>query len=136
MNKKDLKKIPILKNIVAKNTTSIGATAELAARRFLEKNGLTFRAANYRCRLGEIDLIMQEPHVLVFVEVRMRNSAQYGTGAETVTLSKQTKIIHTAQHFLSSNPQLSSLDCRLDVVSIGASEQKIDWYKNAFTLDR
>ena len=118
------------------NTKSIGAKAELVACRFLEQNGLELKTANYQCKMGEIDLIMQEQRVLIFVEVRMRNNNRYGTGAETVTLSKQTKIIRTAQHFLSANPHMSSLDCRFDVISLKEHEQKIDWFKNAFTLDR
>lgn len=79
---------------------------------------------------------MLDQQVLVFVEVRMRNREGYGSGAETVTASKQTKIIRTAEHYRSSNPRLSNLDCRFDVISLSENKQKIDWYQNAFTLDR
>jgi len=136
MKDRDWKLSSSTNNKTSKSTKALGDAAELTACDFLERSGLILKATNYQCKLGEIDLIMLEQQVLVFVEVRMRNSEGYGSGAETVTLSKQTKIIRTAQHFLSANPHLSNQDCRFDVVSLSKNKQKIDWYKNAFTLDR
>lgn len=110
---------------------------ELKAAIYLKKQGLTLIEKNYQCRSGEIDLVMFEGNSqLVFVEVRYRKNAKFGSALESVNLQKQTKIRRTAAHFLLSHPQLNSYSCRFDV--IGMSEQardqicEIQWIKNAF----
>lgn len=90
-------------------------------------------ARNYHCKGGEIDLIMQQQRALVFVEVRFRKSAAFGSAAASVTRSKQQKIITAAQHFLMDNSKLANLPCRFDVVAITAGQ--IEWIENAFTLN-
>jgi putative endonuclease len=80
--------------------------------------------------MGEIDLIMTDENCLIFVEVRLRTNPNYGSGAESVTLTKQRKIIRTTQFYL-LNHAIGNRDCRFDVISI---DDKIDWIQGAFSL--
>jgi putative endonuclease len=113
-------------------TKQTGDAAELRACRWLEHQGLTFIAANFRDRGGEIDLIMRDGTVTVFVEVRYRTSGAYGGAAASVTRSKQHKLLHTAQLWLARhNGSFDTVDCRFDVVAFTGNE--IEWLKNAFS---
>ena len=107
-----------------------GKRAEDLACRFLQGEGLLLIGRNYHCRFGEIDLIMQDHDDLVFIEVRYRRSARYGSGAESVDHNKQRKIIFTANHYLQAHP--SHQACRFDVVTL-APDQAPQWIINAFT---
>ncbi|HEX4499565.1 MAG TPA: YraN family protein [Scandinavium sp.] len=108
-----------------------GDAWEQQARRWLEGKGLRFIAANVSARGGEIDLIMKDGSVTVFVEVRYRSSAQYGGAAASVTRSKQTKLLQTARLWLARhNGSFETTDCRFDVVAFTGNQ--IEWFKNAF----
>ncbi len=112
-----------------------GAQAEQTAARFLQQQGLRLIQANYRCRYGEIDLILKDGDTLVFTEVRMRSSKGFGGAAASIDARKQAKLIHTAQHYLSS---LSSTPpCRFDAVLMATPDgaNGIEWVKNAFELN-
>ncbi len=74
-----------------------GDARESRARRWLERHGLRFIAANTRERGGEIDLIMRDGAVIVFVEVRYRRSASYGDAAASVTPQKQQRLLKAAR---------------------------------------
>lgn len=113
------------------NTVITGKAAETLARHYLEEKGLILREKNYRYFGGEIDLIMQDQEIIVFVEVRLRNNKDYGSGFETITKSKQYKIIKTASHFLTKNNLFNKCFCRFDVISI-QDKENITWIKNAF----
>lgn len=93
---------------------------------------------NFRCTYGEIDLIMQDQEHLTFVEVRYRQSAAYGSGAETVTWQKQQKLIRTAFYYLQTKKKsVDDTFCRFDVVDISPHPQRrwqINWIKDAFGL--
>jgi putative endonuclease len=111
-----------------------GEQAEALACRHLQAQGLSLLQKNYHCAAGEIDLIMREDRILVFVEVRYRRHPGFGSGAESVTRRKQGKIIATANHYLQRHsPAVDG--CRFDVISIGGPKQNPDmeWIKNAFT---
>ena len=110
-----------------------GRIAEDNALRFLKKRGLKIIVRNYRCRHGEIDLIMTDQEQLVFVEVRYRKHNTFGSGADTIDHRKQHKLILAANHYLSAKNQ-HHLACRFDVISINGSIQaeNIDWISNAF----
>jgi putative endonuclease len=84
---------------------------------------------NYRCRLGEIDLILQDKETLVFVEVRMRSSSHFGGAATSIDARKQAKLIHTAQHYLATLKHIPP--CRFDAVLLSTPDN-IEWIKNAF----
>ena len=77
-------------------SASAGTGAEDLACAYLQKSGLRLLARNYRCRRGEIDLIMQDGEYLVFVEVRYRKNDAFGSAAETVSSAKRARIITTA----------------------------------------
>jgi putative endonuclease len=112
--------------------TNAGEQAEILALRYLESQGLKLITQNYRCRYGEIDLIMRDAKVIVFTEVRMRKSNAFGGALASVDSHKQRRILAAARHYLSE--QRGSPLCRCDVVLLNAiSEQGIEWIQNAFT---
>ena len=113
-----------------------GRQAELAACRYLEARGLRLRGGNYRCRRGEIDLIMDDGDVLVFVEVRYRSNCRFGGGVESVDGRKQRKLISAAQHYLQKHPRLASRPCRFDVVALGPANRgrPVEWIRNAIEI--
>lgn len=114
-----------------------GTEQEAYAEDFLRKQGLSLICKNYRCKLGEIDLIMQDGEVLVFVEVRLRSNVAYGSGAETVTLRKQRKTINTALIYLQRHPHLAKRTCRFDVISSqgkSSGQGQLTWIKDAYQL--
>lgn len=113
------------------NTKDTGTRAEDHACRYLQKQGLQLRARNYRCRGGEIDLVMLHGEHLVFVEVRYRSHPAFGSGAESIHYHKQQRIIHCARHFLQQHPVEQHRPARFDVVSLNASQQ-IEWIRSAF----
>lgn len=112
---------------------SAGAQAEHMAEQFLIRQGLTLLTRNYRCRQGELDLIMEQDATLVFVEVRLRSHRAFGSGAESVTASKQKKLWHAAEHFLQSHPQHRARPARFDVVWFDDLEAEPQWLANAFS---
>lgn len=115
-------------------TTKIGARAETDALAYLVAQGLTPVTTNYRSRFGEIDLILRDKDTLIFVEVRMRSSEQFGGAAYSITPDKRTRLIKTADHYLSQLRHMPR--CRFDVVLLGSGEQpKIEWLRNAITAD-
>jgi putative endonuclease len=104
-----------------------GQAGEDQALVYLEQNGLTLVERNFRCKGGEIDLIMQGSGTLVFVEVRKRAASAYGGAAASVTVRKQKRLITAAQVYLQRYRMPPA--CRIDVVAIdGAS---IEWLINA-----
>lgn len=114
----------------------LGKDAEDKAKHWLISQGLHFICANYQTKTGEIDLIMQERNTLVFVEVRQRSHASFGSAAESVTAGKQRKLINTAQCYIQTlnKPQYESY--RFDVVAFETSPAQPPpiWYKDAFRL--
>ena len=111
-----------------------GTAAEDLALRYLEVRGLTLVMRNFRCRTGELDLIMRDGEHLVFVEVRSRRHARYGTPAESVTRTKQQRLLRAAALYLQR--QRLDLPCRFDVVAIlhAEGEPQVEWIRDAFQL--
>ncbi len=108
-----------------------GAQAELVAGQYLQRHGLRLVETNYRCRFGEIDLVLRDRNTLVFAEVRQRSSRDFGGAAASIDARKQQRLILTAQHYLAS---LSGTPpCRFDAVLLD-SAGNVDWSKNAFGL--
>ncbi|MEN0035424.1 MAG: YraN family protein [Cellvibrio sp.] len=120
------------------NTITIGANAEAQAEAFLHGQGLVTRTKNYRCKLGEIDLIMLQKTALgttfVFVEVRLRTNKRFAPAVETVDYRKQQKIIRTATRFLQEHKLFDKVACRFDVVALDQTDTAppIQWIQNAF----
>jgi putative endonuclease len=107
----------------------LGQAAESRAEAFLKSNGLKLVARNWRCRFGEIDLVMQDGPTLVFVEVRLRSRSDFGGAAASVTSSKQKKLLAAARQYLGALKTLPP--CRFDVVALTGNTPP-DWIKNAF----
>ena len=116
------------------NTRQQGSDWENAAESFLNQRGLQTVERNYHGRCGEIDLVMLDGGTLVFVEVRYRSNAHYGTGAASVTFTKQRRIVRAAMRFLQDEKQHARRPCRFDVVSIGMENGRtvMNWIRRAF----
>ncbi|MEK9913593.1 MAG: YraN family protein [Flavobacteriaceae bacterium] len=105
---------------------------------YLRRRGLRLLQRNYQCRWGEIDLVMEHPttamNTLVFVEVRYRKNVEYGSPEETITRSKQQRIIATANHYLQKH-FAEDRPLRFDVVAITWPNYtpSVTWIPEAFT---
>lgn len=106
---------------VIRNRRAQGALGEARARTVLESKGFRFVTGNYYCRWGEIDLIMRDGPALVFIEVRSRRSARYGSPLESVTRTKQARLVKAARHYLMRFPHDGPL--RFDVVGLSMSDE-------------
>jgi putative endonuclease len=104
-----------------------GQAGEDQALLHLQQHGLCLRERNFRCKGGEIDLIMQERDTVVFVEVRKRAQAQYGGAAASITPAKQRRLLIAAQFYLQRYKMPPA--CRFDVIAIDGAE--LTWLKNA-----
>lgn len=107
-----------------------GRDAERQAEAFLESRGLTPVARNWRCRFGEIDLVMRDGATLVFVEVRLRSRSDFGGAAASVTAAKQRKLLAAASQYLSGLRAMPP--CRFDVVALSGPSRDPEWIRNAF----
>ncbi len=113
---------------------AIGKSAEDLALNYLEKRGLKLITRNFRLRSGEIDLIMRQKSILVFVEVRYRSNSDQMLPEETVNFSKRARLIKTAGFYLQKQQHPWYDQIRFDVIAIN-QQQQINWIINAFDLD-
>ena len=103
---------------------------------WLQERGWRIAVRNFRCRMGEIDLIAENGRYLAFVEVKLRKDGKYGAACEAVTLSKQRKLRAAAEYYLMSHP--TALQPRFDVAEVyapqGVRTERPDIYyiENAF----
>lgn len=104
-----------------------GQLGEDAALSYLQQRGLVLVERNFLCKGGELDLVMQEGDVLVFVEVRKRADRSHGGAAASVTPAKQKRLTTAAHHYLQRYRMPPA--CRFDVVAIDGDE--IAWIRNA-----
>jgi putative endonuclease len=107
----------------------LGQSAESRAEAFLKARGLKLVARNWRCRFGEIDLVMQDGATLVFIEVRLRSRSDFGGAAASVTPAKQKKLLTAARQYLTTLKTLPP--CRFDVVAL-SGDAAPEWIRNAF----
>jgi len=113
-------------------TKSTGDRAERIAEGFLVKQRMQLVARNYRCRFGEIDLIMRDGEVLVFVEVRMRASKAFGGAGASIHVAKQRRLIAAAQHYLAGLRQTPP--CRFDAILMNElDEDSVEWIKDVIS---
>ena len=96
----------------------LGRWGEEQAAAFLRRKGYRIVGMNFRCRMGEIDLIAEQGDILVFAEVKLRKNASFAQAREFVTQSKQERIKATAAFWLSGRQ--SRLQPRFDVIEIYA----------------
>lgn len=114
-----------------------GAAAEQQARHYLERRGLVTLAQNYRCRWGEIDLVMRDAQTLVFVEVRYRGDDDFGGAIASIDRRKQRKLARAALHYLQRS-RAADTPARFDVVTLTPDEAgtlEFEWLRNAFEVD-
>lgn len=113
-----------------------GQWGEALVAQDMREKGWLVLAAGYRCRFGEIDLIVSNDTYLVFVEVKLRKNSNYGTPGAFVTGAKQSRLRATAEHYLSRYP--TQLQPRFDVAEIyapqgaGSAKPTIHYIENAF----
>lgn len=107
-----------------------GARAEGLAAAFLARQGLTLVEQNYRCRFGEIDLILRDGEILVFVEVRLRANPNFGGAAASITPAKRARLLKAARHYLARLDRIPP--CRFDAVLLNdAAGRSLEWLQNA-----
>lgn len=114
-----------------------GRWAERQAAWHLRGRGLRLIARNYRCRFGEVDLIMHDAEAVVFVEVKRRRSATFMHPAESVDAHKQRRLAMAAGRFLATHPRYALQPARFDVVTITGPNYRprFEWIQDAFQLD-
>ena len=114
----------------------LGQAGEELAARLLGSKGYRLVGRNVRLKGGEIDIVAWDGHVLVFVEVRTRRGALYGSALESVDARKRERLMRLARAYLLAN-RISDVNCRFDVVSVtfrpGASSPEVNHVQDAFT---
>ncbi len=114
----------------------LGRWGEAKAADWLRKKGYRVVAAGYRCRFGEIDLIVENEKYICFTEVKLRRSADFAQAREFVDGRKQQRVRLTAEHYLQENP--CRLQPRFDVAEVYAPDgistknPQIIYLENAF----
>ena len=108
----------------------LGQQGEERALTFLRQQGLRLLERNFRCKVGELDLIMQQGGTLVFVEVRQRASNRFGGAAASVTPAKQRRLLRAAQYFLLRYADLPP--CRFDLLAIDG--ENLSWMQNVLEM--
>ncbi len=110
-----------------------GQRAEEIAAAFLERKGLTLLESNWRCRFGEIDLVLQDGDTIVFVEVRLRTHPGFGGPAQSIGRAKRERLLAAARLYLSRLPERA---CRFDAVLLRRlSPPEIEWIRDALSDD-
>lgn len=114
-----------------------GDAFEIAAEQHAHAHGLTTLDRNVSCRFGEIDLVLRDRDVVVFAEVRFRDSQRFGGALASVDPRKQRRMIATAQHYLQTRPALARAPCRFDVFAVEGAlgRPEIQWIRDAFRVD-
>jgi putative endonuclease len=100
---------------------TLGAAGELAVARWYENLGYTVLDRNWRCREGELDLVLGRDGGVVFCEVKTRRSAAFGAPVEAVTITKQRRLRVLAARWLADHPSTRARDLRFDVASVMAA---------------
>ena len=113
----------------------LGKEGERVAERYLQGKGYKLVQRNYRCSAGELDLVVLDRRVVVFVEVKTRTGSGFGSPLEAVEFRKQRKMIQAAQFFLAEKG-LQQRDARFDVVGVSwpGREPVVEHIENAFEL--
>jgi putative endonuclease len=109
-----------------------GEAAEALAAAYLEEQGLRILERNYRCRMGEIDLVATDRGTVVFVEVRLRRNDRFGGAAASITSAKQARLTAAAGRYLARAGR--HLPCRFDAVLLDRLDpSRIEWLRNIIT---
>lgn len=114
----------------------LGQWGEQLVAKYLQKQGWIVVARNFRCRMGELDIVAKNEQYIIFVEVKLRKNDRFGSACEAVTPAKQHKLRIAAELYLAVHPTL--LQPRFDVAEVyapqGLSTENPDIYyiENAF----
>ena len=111
----------------------LGAQAEERAAQLLRDAGYAILVRNYRCRLGELDIVARREAQLVIAEVRLRSSRAYGGPAASVGAAKRARIVRATRYLLMRQPQLARLEVRFDTLLLSAGDGPIEWIEAAFS---
>lgn len=114
------------------STQARGARHEALAERHLIAHGLVPLLRNFRARLGELDLVMEDRGTLVVVEVRSRAPTRFGAAAETIGPGKRARIVAATKVLLAARPELARLPVRFDVVAFDGDAAAPQWIRSAF----
>jgi len=117
----------------------VGDKGEKLAEDFLKRKGFNIIQRNYRCKLGEIDIIAEQDDVIVFVEVRTKRTESFGIPQSSITSGKISRITKTALSYIQEK-ELFDRSCRFDVIAITfpqkSKEPNIEHIENAFEMNR
>jgi putative endonuclease len=116
------------------NLRSLGLEGEQAAADYLQKQGCSILERNFSTKHGEVDLIAREKNTLVFVEVKLRRTSQFGSPQEAVTRSKIIQIGRAALDYIVKK-RLGSVSCRFDVIALQPAQDgkfAIEHFRDAF----
>ena len=118
----------------------LGQAGEREAEQYLAAHKLRLIERNYRCRSGEIDLVMLDPNpddseVLTFIEVRLRGRGARTSGLDSIDDHKQRRLISAARHFLMNHPEWEHHPCRFDVIALAPDADELVWVTNAFETE-
>jgi putative endonuclease len=109
-----------------------GGAAEGRAARMLADAGFELVVRNYRCRMGELDLVARRGPLLVIAEVRQRTRADFGGAAASITARKRRRIVRAAGHLLQARPALARLAVRFDALLVDGADGPLEWIEAAF----
>lgn len=120
---------PLVRSNKRATRAELGSAAEAIAADFLRSRGLVVLTRNYRCRLGEIDLVARDSDTLVFVEVRLRTSAAFGGAAASIGGAKRARMTRAARHYLATLGREPS--CRFDALLLDALDPaRVEWLRD------
>lgn len=117
----------------------VGNKGEKLAAKFLKRKGYKIIQRNYKCKLGEIDIIAEQDRTIVFVEVKTRRTQEFGPPQNAITAAKRSQISKVALFYIREK-KLVDQSCRFDVIGITFSPEsrkpRIEHIENAFQLSR
>ena len=119
------------------NRKNIGKLGEKLAQKFLKKRGYHIYETNFRCQVGEIDIVARRKDYLVFIEVRTKSNLDFGTPEESITENKKKRLISSSLHYINTHHGLPA-SWRIDVVAIEIDDKgktkRIELIENAITI--
>lgn len=129
---KSVKLVNYLKSI----NIDLGRRGEDEALKFLETNNFKILSKNFRCKIGEIDIIAKKNEDIIFIEVKTRTSSKFGSPSEAVTYKKRLKILKVAEFFILIN-NIRDCNFRFDVIEVKKENEKfiINHLENAISFD-
>lgn len=110
---------------MTKKRLQVGQAGETAARRYLEKLGYGIIESNYRCSLGEIDLIARDKQTVVLAEVRTRTSSAFGSPEESITAEKARRLRRLALYYLQATRQ-GETPSRIDLLAVMLDKESLE----------